>query len=266
MPPFKTPVLILVAAVLSATCPIVQAGPWVPLPPQSLEVKAGSALDFSRWASVDSQGGPVPAGTFGRVRIGKQGKFVFEKKPDAPVRFLAASFGVSPASGAIPDAAESKRLARQLRLTGYNLVRFHMVDAVLMNKTRANLAFDPVQLDRLYALLAVLKSEGIYWMFDGLSSSRGGFSNSIIDKNKDQWAPSPFNVKTGLYVSDTYREHFKDLVKKLFLPVNPYTARPIIDDPALAGIILVNEGGAVSKTKCNTPPCRVLQCREPIPI
>jgi hypothetical protein len=222
---------------------VVQAGPWVALPPQSLEVKAGSALDFSGLAPVDLAGKPVPAGQFGPVRIGMQGKFVFQKKPNSPVRFLAASFGVSPASGSIPDAATSKRLARQLRLAGYNLVRFHMVDAVLMNKTRANLVFDPVQLGRLHALLAFLKNEGIYWMFDGLSSSKGGFSNSIVDKNKDQWAPSPFDVKTGVYISDMYREHYKELVRKLFLTVNPHTHLSIIDDPALAGVILVNEGG-----------------------
>lgn len=230
-------------ALAAMACTVVRAGPWVALPLQSPEIKAGSALDFSGLSGMDAKGEPIPAGQFGPVLINKEGKFVFANRPANPVRFFAASFAVSPASGSFPEVASAGRMAVQLRRAGYNLVRFHMVDAVLMNQTRANLVFDRVQLDRLHALLAALKKEGIYWIFDGLSSAMGGYSNSVIDKYKGQWDASPYNVKSGVYVSDMYRDHYKALAKILLTTVNPYTGLSTIDDPALAGIVMVNEGG-----------------------
>nr|WP_314544173.1 hypothetical protein [uncultured Massilia sp.] len=230
----------------SLACTPAHAGPWVAIPPQSLQIVPGSALDLSALhlsALAGDADAARPAGADGPVRVGAQGKFVFANKPDRPVRFLAASWGVSPASGSFPDAAAGKRVARQLRLAGYNLVRLHMVDAVLMTGGGAHMTFNPVQLDRMYAFLAALKKEGLYWMFDGLSNKNGGYSNAVAGKGKGQWAPSPYDVKAGVYVSDAEREHFRQLTRKLFTPVNPYTGLSIAADPALAGIILVNEGG-----------------------
>lgn len=230
-------------SVAAFTSMAAHAGPWVPLPQQPLEVLAGSALDLSRLGSVDKQGAPVSAGTHGPVRVSPQGRFVFENAPDTPVRFLAASFGFSVATGSFPDAERGRRIARQLRIAGYNLVRLHYVDGVLMDRTGAHMEFNQVQLDRLYTFLAALKNEGIYWLFDGLSDKSGGYSNSVVDKRKGQWDRSPYNVKAGVYLSDADREHYKALTRKLFTGVNPYTGSAIIDDPALAGVILVNEGG-----------------------
>jgi hypothetical protein len=232
---------ILAAAALA--CGAARAGPWVALPAQAPDIKAGSALDFSALAPADARGKPLPAGHDGPVRVSAQGKFVFARKPDRAVRFLAASYGLSPASGSFPDAAAGRRIARQLRLAGYNLARLHLVDAVLMTGARAHLSFDPVQLDRMYAFLAALKQEGIYWMFDGLSNKNGGYSVALGDKRKNQWSPSPYDVKAGVYVSEAARTHFRQLTTQLFTRVDPYTGMAIVDDPALAGIILVNEGG-----------------------
>jgi hypothetical protein len=240
---FATQCMRTASTLLAAlACTLAHAGPWVALPAQSLEIVAGSALDFSALGRRDARGQPLPAGQDGPVRIGAQGKFVFARKPEQPLRFLAASYGVSRTSGAFPDAESGRRIARQLRLAGYNLVRLHMADAVLMAGADQDLAFDPVQLDRMYAFLAALKKEGIYWMLDGLSTKGGGYANPAARK-KGQWAPSPFDVKAGVYVNAADRTHFKALTRKLFTTVNPYTGLAIADDPALAGVILVNEGG-----------------------
>jgi len=51
------------------------------------------------------------------------------------------------------------------------------------------------------------------------------------------------NVKLGLYFDPDQQAHWKELARRMLGVVNPYTGMRILDDPALAGVILVNEGG-----------------------
>ena len=70
----------------------------------------------------------------------------------------------------------------------------------------------------------------------------GGFGNGGYGNIRQRWI-SRHDVHLGVYYDEKKQEHWKTLMEKLFVPVNPYTGMSILDDPALAGLILVNEGG-----------------------
>src|SRR5688572_16119919 len=98
---------------------------WKTLSDRELSVAAGSALDFS--ALVEAG----PAGKHSWATVLPDGHIGFERRR-TPQRFLCASLVFSELNGGFPDKAGSERLVRQLTRTGYNLVRFHFVDAHLM--------------------------------------------------------------------------------------------------------------------------------------
>ena len=202
---------------------------WRVVGDSSLEVVEGSALDFSALVTAG------PAGAKGEVQADADGHLRFAGDAH-PQRFLCASqpYGVE----GFPDHATADRYARQLRMHGYNLARFTFVDNTLMNGMVKDFGFNPVQLDRFHYFLSALKREGIYWVLDGLTSWNAAYG----DVGRNRWAPGR-NVKLGVYFDPDQQAHWKELVKRLLGAVNPYTGMRILDDPALAGVILVNEGG-----------------------
>jgi hypothetical protein len=203
---------------------------WLVLRGQTLEVVDGSALDFSSLVAAGPAGvnGPVQAGADGHLHFAGDAR---------PQRFLCASqpYGVV---GGFPDHATADRYARQLRMHGYNLARFTFVDNVLMNGMVKDFDFNPAQLDRFHYFLSALKREGIYWVLDGLTSWNAAYG----DVGRNRWVQRR-NVKLGVYFDPDQQAHWKELVKRLLGTANPYTGMRILDDPALMGVILVNEGG-----------------------
>lgn len=226
---------IVASAVL---CLLVLAAPesfaadnWYPMSDRSLEVVPGSVLDFS---AIPPSG---PAGANGWVKIDGNGRLGFAGRA-SPQRFLCASIVPSPPNGGVPDKAEADRWVTQLKRTGYNLVRFHYVDASLMTNRKGDFDFDPVALDRLRYLMAKLKAAGIYWVVDGLTSENGAYG----DVKPNRWV-NRYNLKARLYYDPAALEHWKRLVTTLWGSVNPYTGLAPLKDPAMLGMILVNEGG-----------------------
>ena len=211
--------------------PVHAADDWRAVTDIDLSVAPGSALDLSFLVELG------PAGRHGRVVIRSDGHFVFEKRMDQPRRFLCASqpYGIE---GGFPDHASADHYAYQLRLHGYNLARFTFVDTVLMTGRTGDFDFDPIQLDRFYYFLAALKRHGIYWMLDALSSWNGAYG----DVGNDRWA-NRRNVKAGIYYDPAQQAHWKELVRRVLAARNRYTGLRMLDDPALMGLILVNEGG-----------------------
>lgn len=202
---------------------------WIPVREVSLEVRAGSPLDFSEIL-------PNPTIDRGhRLIAGRGGQLAFADTPDQPQRLLCASLAWSPASGGFPDHQEADRYAEQLARHGYNIARLHFVDANLMFERKDDFGFDPVTLDRFHYLLAALKRNGIHWIMDGLTSWRGAYGGY-----DDRWDPSG-NLKTALYFDHGAFSHWKRLQEELLARVNPYTGTAPIHDDALALIILVNE-------------------------
>lgn len=204
---------------------------WHPVQEETLEVAAGSVLDFSRLFPAG------PAGMGRAVEAGPDGHF-HVLNDTKPQRFLCASMVPSEPNGGLPDKAEADRWVLQLKRTGYNLVRLHFIDAVLMTGRKGDFDFDPVQFDRLHYLMARLKSAGIYWIVDGMTSDNGAYGNV----RPHRWI-NRHRLKERLYYDSAALEHWKRLVTALWGRQNPYTGMAPIHDPAMLGMILVNEGG-----------------------
>ena len=204
---------------------------WVPVREQSLVVANGSPLDFSTLL-------PNPAITSdNHLTIGPKGHLAYSAAPGVPARLLCASLAWSPASGGFPDHQSADLYARQLAMHGYNIARFHYLDASLMDGRAADFDFDPETLDRFRYLMAALKQNGISWIMDGVTSTRaayGGFD--------DRWDYNG-SFKTDLYSDQAAVAHWTELQHRLLGTVNPYTDIAPIDDPALSMVVLANENG-----------------------
>lgn len=204
---------------------------WSPVREISLELQTGSPLDFSALL-------PNPSiGEENRIVINKDGRLAHADASEKPVRFLCASLGWSPASGGFPDHDGADRYARQLKMHGYNIARFHFVDAALMFGRSADFDFDPEVLDRIHYLMAALKRNGIYWIMDGLSSSRGAYGGF-----DDRWDLAG-ELKIEVQIDEKSFQHWLRFQKEVLGRVNPYTGIAPIRDPALVVIVPFNENG-----------------------
>lgn len=207
------------------------ADEWLAVREQSLEVEAGSPLDFSDMFPSS------PIEEPDRIVITTDGKLARVDDKTNPQRFLCASLAWSPASGGFPDHETADRYALQLKRHGYNIARFHYVDAALMNGRSTDFDFDPDVLDRVHYLMAALKRNGIYWIMDGLSSSRGALGGF-----DDRWEVKG-DLKLGAQIDDGDFAHWLEFQKLFLAKVNPYTGLAPIRDPALVAIVPFNENG-----------------------
>ncbi|UHS63241.1 glycoside hydrolase [Agrobacterium vaccinii] len=204
---------------------------WLAVREQSLEVEAGSPLDFSGMFP----GAPIDEAQ--RIAITPSGKLAKTGDADSPQRFLCASLAWSPASGGFPDHTAADRYALQLKRHGYNIARFHYVDAALMAGRSEDFDFNPEVLDRIHYLMAALKRNGIYWMMDGLSSSRGALGGF-----DDRWEVKG-DLKLGAQIDENDFAHWLKFQQLFLARVNPYTGVAPIHDPALVAIVPFNENG-----------------------
>ncbi|MGV7210621.1 hypothetical protein ACLB1G_22540 [Oxalobacteraceae bacterium A2-2] len=219
------------------------ADTWLPVKDVSLRVVPGSILDFSSLAS--------PATTItSPLIVTATGDFAVKSAPTVPRRFLMMSMAVGSANGGIPDKPVLDDYVTQIRLHGYNMVRLHYIDDTLMTDQTVDFNFKAVQLDRFYYLLAALKKNGIYYLLDGMSSDNGAYGVT------ERWI-NKLDLKPKLYYDAATQQHWKTLVSKLYGSVNPYTGISTLADPALAGLILVNEGGLAYILRGNNPPTQI---------
>ena len=204
---------------------------WQPLTDKDLAVAGkGNALDFS--ALVPSG----PAGHLGWVRPLGDG-IGFEKEA-TPQRFFCANMVFSPPNGGAPDHVQARRWVAELRAVGYRTVRFQFIDAYLLQRATRDFAIDPEALDRVHYLMAELKAAGIGWIVDGMSSDNGGYG----DVGANRYARH-HDARLDALVSASGIEHWQRLVDAIWGVVNPYTRVSTLRDPALFGVILINEGG-----------------------
>lgn len=203
---------------------------WLAVRETTLEVAPGSPLDFS----TILPNGPINAQ---RRIIIANGRFAMSDRPDQPAPLLCASLAWSPASGGFPDHDSADRYARQLAMHGYNVARLHFTESALMFGRQDDFDFDPDMLDRIHYLMAALKREGISWIVDGMTSARGGLGGY-----DDRW-DGKGDLKQSVLLQDSGLQHWQRLQQAILGRVNPYTGIAPIADPALALIVLVNEGG-----------------------
>lgn len=205
------------------------AAEWLPLPDNDLRVVEGSALDFSDLVPT------APAGREGWSR--PQGEAVVAK-PGPGQRFSCTSFVFSPPNGGVPTGSEAAQMVLQLRRAGYAAVRFHFVDAHLMEGRSADFDFDRDKLDRLHRFMALLKANGIRWIVDGLTSDNGAYG----DVQPHRFVNTSHRAKAEALIDEPGFQHWARVVDGIWGIRNPYTGLSSLSDPALWAVILVNEG------------------------
>jgi hypothetical protein len=168
-----------------------------------------------------------PAGAHGFVRA-ELGHFV----DDRGIRLRFFGINLSGPAG-LPDAVTGARLARHFRKLGFNAVRLHALDApgALLSVEGQ---VDAEALGRLDNFCAELKAQGIYFSL-GLHALSGypGLEGDALTR-------FPHGE-----VLDRFHEPFLAaegaLARALLGHVNPKTARPYSDEPALLYLELNNE-------------------------
>lgn len=232
---FNTPIEIRPLAPVT-----IQEGPdWVPYV-EYRDVQKGSALDFS---PAQAQ----PAGSRGWVQP-HQGHLAFETAPSVPVRF----FGINVYDWTcFLEPAWADRLADRLQAMGYNCARL-FGEYLLSKPGQKSTVIDPVLLDRLNYTVAALKARGIYIAIN-LYSYRIPRPDEII--------PGALNhddVKALLLFHSGARQNWLEFAANLLESHNPYTGLKWKDDPAIAFINLVNEGGLENAWSGMSPHVRAM--------
>ena len=215
---------------------------WKPLDTSDLAIKKDSALD------VSSQMTGAPCGIYGRVVVGKTGKFEFEKKPGVPIRFKGTNLRLAnrfPVDNEVVDPSAPKvvgELVRDhedideyvkiLKKQGYNAVRWRPA-------MRGKAEYDaPYQLkpeiqDMYDYYVYALKREGIY-IFYYLCSNDDGSPDFRWDERQ--------TIKIKMMLGDKQvRENWRKLAKMQLEHVNPYTGMALKDDPVVATLEYWNE-------------------------
>jgi hypothetical protein len=169
-------------------------------------------------------GGPATS------RIGvKDGHFANER--GEAVRFLGTNVTFA---GAFPQKEQAPAVAARLAQLGFNVVRFHHLDARdiwLPGQT----GLDPVKLDRLDWFIFQLKQQGVYSNLN-LHVSR---TYPGLESLKDARA-----FRYGKVIDMVHRpfiEMQEQYARALLDRVNPYTGPKLSQDPAVAFVELNNE-------------------------
>ena len=203
-------------------------GEWIAVPAQSLAIEHGSPLDFSALVPAG------PAGSAGPLTLA-DGRLAFPQG-GRPARFNCAMLANGPnETWDLPTHQEADALAEQLRLHGYDLVRFHFIDARLMRHATHDFEVDAGDLDRFHYLLAALKKRGIYWMLDVQTAFDAGVVGGLNNKL------NPNSLKIRLNFDPAARAQWVRLLETIYGEINPYTGMTPLADPALAFVVGANE-------------------------
>ena len=213
---------------------ITEGKEWIRLN-TSRTIKPGSPLDFS--GMLDA-----PAGKYGRVVVAPDGHFTFEKAPEKRIRFI----GVNLCNRAqFLSHKESDELAERLARHGYNAIRLHHHDNLLVKKEAPDsLTIDPEMLDRLEYLFAACRKRGIYITTDVFVSRRLKAGDNI-----PEWVPNGkgYQMKALLPISRAAMENWKEFARRWLGHRNPYTGMTWAEDPALYIVSFTNENNLYAK-------------------
>lgn len=202
---------------------------WAPLEILTRPVM-GSILDFSRLLDA-------PAGKYGFIKINKDGHFFAEKMPDKQIRFWGANID---GDSLILENKEAENLADELAACGYNSIRFHHTEKALVDRSKNDSRIlDPAKLDKLDYLFYCLKKRGIYITTDLYCTRR--IKADEAKQTKGVLPKGCRKLKHHIRVTKEGRENYKDFSRIFLNHVNPYTGIAWGKDPALYGIVLINE-------------------------
>jgi hypothetical protein len=181
----------------------------------------------------------------------KDGRFV-HSRTGKPVRFWA----VNGPPGGVRDPAELRRLARLLAKYGVNLVRLHggIFDALGEP--------DPAKVRRAQAVVDAMKSEGIYSYFSIY------FPLWMQPKPGTPWLEG-YDGKThpfaALFFNEAFQEKYRSWWKALLLTPREGGGKPLVEEPAVAGVEILNEDSyffwTFSDRNIPDPQLRILEKR-----
>ncbi|MCS7300091.1 MAG: carbohydrate binding domain-containing protein [Fimbriimonadales bacterium] len=185
----------------------------------------------------------TPAGARGWLRAGADGHYYLGNKR---IRF----WGVNITAGAcFPSQADAVKMADQIAQTGFNIVRFHHMDAfwsqpsVIDYGAGGSRRFNTNALARFDYLFAQLRERGVYANINLLVNRRFYAADGLpseIEQVQD--------VKAQHAIGFFYRpliELQKEFARQLLTHRNPHTGRAYAEDPAVAMVEINNENGLI---------------------
>jgi len=194
--------------------------------------------------------GHRPAGKFGFLHArGEQFRF---EKSEAPFRL----WGVNLTNrSALPDKPGAEQLARHLARLGFNSVRFHHIDELILDKSHDDSQHLSAEaMDKLDYFIKCLKDNGIYADFNLLTSKwkyRKG--DEVADY---QQIDKPERVVH--FFDPRLIQLQKDQARRMIQHKNPYTGLRYCDDPAVAVVEIINEtsfgGSGITNDPSKLPP------------
>lgn len=210
---------------------------WQAINNDELLVEKGSALDFSFMLDA-------PAGKHGEVII-RDGHFYFRNKPEQRLRL----YGTNVVYGAnYPEKPVAEQAAEQLARIGYNSLRFHHFDQIILDKSAGDsVTFDAAALDKLDYFFAECKKRGLYLTIDLFATreTKPGEIPELSGKVSGQ------AYKGAVQLLPSARKNWEQFTANLLKHVNPYTGLAWKDDPALFLVCLLNEGNLYQTWNAN---------------
>ena len=199
-------------------------------------VEKDSALDFSFLLDA-------PAGKYGFLSA-ENGHFSFGKKT-GPVRFYGPNLCFS---ACFPTHEQADILADRFARMGCNVIRLHHFDNTLLPSKRKNsVEPDPVQLDRMEYFIAALKKKGIYITIDLFISRKPQENEFPLVKNARDY-------KLAVMLLPEVNRNLKTFSRNLLTHRNPYTGLPLVEEPALLNLSIVNENTPFHIISMGTSP------------
>jgi len=199
--------------------------------PKAADV-AGTPLDASNILDA-------PAGKHGFLTGTEAQRFVFEDGTD--IRFNGVNVSL-----ALPyaDYEHSKEMAQRIAQSGYNIVRFHLVESgyresIWGRKADGGRMLKEDIMDRMCFFMSELKKRGVYYLLDltistpPVADMRFEELSNLVDLND--------GFKSFSYFNEDLKQITKEIAAQMLNYYNPYTGLRIKDDPALALIDTKNE-------------------------
>lgn len=221
-------------------CFVLSEGPFTPRGKLRPGERAGTAAEgFFAWepdADPLADGCPIDLRHLNEPLAGQRG-FVrregdhFVLGDGSPVRFWMVQANLSEL-----DNRHIDRWARRLAKYGVNLVRMQLSD-FFNNRVQGNHEAFQKALERLHYVVAALKKQGIYSYLGHLYWHT---HNPINDDVLPGFGKGR-NAIAALIFSDRFQKWYKDYVRAIMSPVNPYTKVPLGKDPAVAFVEIWNE-------------------------
>lgn len=175
------------------------------------------------------------------IKINSNGNFTADGKP---VKFWGTNLV---ASGAFPALDKAYYVAGRLRKLGHNLVRFHHLDNSWSDATGGSLFanqgdtrhLNASSLDRLEKIISELKKNGIYANIN-LNVGRV-FKKADGIADADSLAAIGDYCK-GITIFDPQMIALqKEYAQQLLTHLNKYTGLPLVNDPVMAMVEVINE-------------------------